>query len=231
MLAGKTALVTGASRGIGLAIAQALLAQGAKVGMLARSPSALQAQAAQLGPDALPLLGDVRDAANLTAAVARLEAEFGGLDILICNAGIGIFASIDQISAADFQAVVETNLYGPFHALQAAIPAFRRRGGGIVINIGSLAAKNPMAGGAAYNASKFGLLGFSQAAMLDLRSENIRVMALLPGSVDTEFSGHAAGSAWKIQPEDVAQAVLYLLSADPRVIPSELELRPTRPPH
>jgi NAD(P)-dependent dehydrogenase (short-subunit alcohol dehydrogenase family) len=137
---------------------------------------------------------------------------------------------VDQISSTDFRSVIETNLYGPFYALQAAIPAFRRRGGGVVINIGSLAAKNPMAGGAAYNASKFGLLGFSQAAMLDLRSENIRVMALLPGSVDTEFSGNLAGSAWKIQPEDVAQAVLYLLSTDPRVIPSELELRPTHPP-
>lgn len=231
MLAGQIALVTGASRGIGEAITRALHSQGVKVGMLARSLAELESLAAELGPDSLPLPGDVRVAGDLKAAVASLEAEFGGLDILVSNAGIGSFAPVDQITPADFQATVETNLYGPFFALQAAIPAFRRRGGGAVINIASLAAKNPMAGGAAYNASKFGLLGFSQAAMLDLRSENIRVMALLPGSVDSGFSGNPTGAAWKIQPSDVAQAVLYLLSSDPRVIPSELELRPTHPPH
>jgi NAD(P)-dependent dehydrogenase (short-subunit alcohol dehydrogenase family) len=125
---------------------------------------------------------------------------------------------------------VQTNLTGAFYATKAAVPAMQKRGGGYIINIASLAAKNAFANGAAYNASKFGLLGFSEAAMLDLRYHGIRVSSILPGSVDTPFAGNSTGAPWKIQPQDVAQAVMYLLQSDPRIIPSQIDLRPSQPP-
>jgi len=220
-------LISGASRGIGRAIAQALVKEGHRVGLLARSEE-VHKVAQELGSLALPLLGDVRRLEDWERAVAQVEAHFDGLDALVNNAGIGIFRPVHELSPVEWREVLETNLTGAFYGIKAAVPALLRRGQGVIINIGSLAGKNAFKEGAAYNASKFGLLGLSQAAMLDLREKGIRVVSILPGSVDTGFAGNTPGQAWKIQPEDVAQAVLYVLSTPSRIIPSEIELRPTQ---
>ncbi|MCS7057437.1 MAG: SDR family oxidoreductase [Meiothermus sp.] len=228
-LRGRVALVTGASSGIGLEIARQLIAHGVKVGLLARSQEKLTQLAAELG-NSLALPADVTRYEEVERAVARLEAHFGGLDYLINNAGIGIFKPVHELSPQEWRQVIDTNLTGPFYATKAAVPAMLRSGGGHIVNIGSMAGKNAFAGGAAYNASKFGLLGFSEAALIDLRYHGIRVSSVLPGSVDTPFAGNPTGAAWKIQPEDVAQAVLYLLQSDPRITVSEVDIRPSQPP-
>lgn len=225
----KIALITGASSGIGEAIAHRLAQEGVKLGLFARNKAKLEAIASRL-PNALALPGDVTQLADLEQAVAKLEAAFGGLDYLINNAGIGIFKPIQELSETDWQQVIATNLTGPFLASKAAIKAMQRRGGGYIINIGSLASKNAFANGAAYNASKFGVLGLSEATMQDLRPLGIRVSSILPGSVDTPFGGNQTGSSWKIQPQDIAQAVAYLLSSDPRIISSQIDIRPSQPP-
>jgi len=222
-------LVTGASSGIGLEVARQLVASGVGVGLFARSQSKLAHIAGELG-NSLALPGDVSRYEDLERAVQQLEARFGGLDFLVNNAGVGIFKPVHELTPEEWQQVLQTNLTGAFYATKAAVPAMQRRGGGYIINIASLAGKNAFANGAAYNASKFGLLGFSEASMLDLRYYGIRVSSILPGSVDTPFAGNSTGASWKIQPQDVAQAVLYLLQSDPRVIPSQIDLRPSQPP-
>lgn len=222
-------MVTGASSGIGLEVARQLVASGVGVGLFARSQSKLAHIAGELG-NSLALPGDVSRYEDLERAVQQLEARFGGLDFLINNAGVGIFKPVHELTPEEWQQVLQTNLTGAFYATKAAVPAMQRRGGGYIINIASLAGKNAFANGAAYNASKFGLLGFSEASMLDLRYYGIRVSSILPGSVDTPFAGNSTGASWKIQPQDVAQAVLYLLQSDPRVIPSQIDLRPSQPP-
>ncbi|RIH88959.1 SDR family oxidoreductase [Calidithermus roseus] len=226
----KVALVTGASEGIGREIARLLVSEGVKVGLLARNRVRLEALATELGERAVALSGDVTQFADLEQAVARLEERFGGLDYLINNAGIGVFKPVQDMGIEEWRAVLETNLTGLFLATKAAVPAMQRRGGGHIVNIGSLAGKNAFAGGSAYNASKFGLIGFSEAIMQDLRYLGIRVSTVLPGSVNTAFGGNSTDAAWKIQPEDVAQAVLYVLRSNPRVMPGQLELRPAQPP-
>lgn len=222
-------MVTGASSGIGLEVARQLVASGVGVGLFARSQSKLAHIAGELG-NSLALPGDVSRYEDLERAVQQLEARFGGLDFLVNNAGVGIFKPVHELTPEEWQQVLQTNLTGAFYATKAAVPAMQRRGGGYIINIASLAGKNAFANGAAYNASKFGLLGFSEASMLDLRYYGIRVSSILPGSVDTPFAGNSTGASWKIQPQDVAQAVLYLLQSDPRVIPSQIDLRPSQPP-
>ncbi|MER3482221.1 MAG: short-chain dehydrogenase [Meiothermus sp.] len=229
MLNGKIALVTGASSGIGVEIARKLSAEGVKVGLFARSEDKLEALVGELG-EATALPGDITRYAEVERAVRRLEDRFGGLDFLINNAGVGLFKPVHELSPEEWHTVLETNLTGPFYATKAAVPAMQKRGGGHIVNIGSLAGKNAFAGGSAYNASKFGLLGFSEASMLDLRYLGIRVSSVLPGSVDTPFGGNPTGASWKIQPEDVAEAVIYVLKSDPRVMPGQLELRPAQPP-
>ncbi len=171
-------------------------------------------------------------AEQIAAATAAVEAETGGrLDGLVNNAGIGLFAPADELAPEDFRRVLETNLLGPFHGLRAAAPAMKRQGRGWIFNIASLAGKNPFARGAAYNASKFGLIGFSEAVMQDLRYDGIRVSCIMPGSVATEFGGVAAsGRDWKILPEDVARIVTDLLAFPARTLPSRVEVRPSRPP-
>jgi len=236
MLKGKVALVTGASRGIGFSIARTLAWEGVRVGLFARNQEQLAEVEQELksaqpnGGEVLSLPGDVTRPQDAERAVAQLEAAFGGLDYLINNAGVGIFKPVQDFSPEEWQQVLETNLSGPFYMTRAAIPALLRRGGGYIINIGSLAGKNAFAGGAAYNASKFGLIGFSEAVMQDLRYYGIRVSTILPGSVDTAFAGNSTGAEWKIQPEDIVEAVRYLLTSNPRTIPSQIELRPSRPP-
>lgn len=236
MLKGKVALVTGASRGIGFSIARALAWEGVQVGLFARNREQLaeveqELKAAQPnGGEVLSLPGDVIRPEDAERAVERLEATFGGLDYLINNAGVGVFKPVQDLSPEEWRQVLETNLSGVFYMTRAAVPALIRRGGGHIINIGSLAGKNAFPGGAAYNASKFGLIGFSEAVVQDLRYQGIRVSTILPGSVDTTFAGNSIGAEWKIQPEDVVEAVRYLLTSNPRSTPSQLDLRPSRPP-
>jgi NAD(P)-dependent dehydrogenase (short-subunit alcohol dehydrogenase family) len=239
-LENKVAVVTGGSRGIGYSIAEALVRHGARVVIgsrnaadLARAANALN----ELAPShAEAVMTDVREYKKVERIMARAEKLFGGLDILVNNAGIGLFRPVDQISPEEWNEVIGTNLTGCFYGVRAAVPRMKRRGGGYIFNISSLAGKNAFAGGSAYNASKFGLNGFSEAAMLDLRYENIRVSYIMPGSVETDF-GHPGEkrergrrSRWMIAPEDVAQAVLDLLGTDPRIMISRVEMRPSQPP-
>ena len=233
---GKVAVVTGSSRGIGYAIAEALVQAGASVTVSARHAEEVSAAAARL--EALGtarVLGvpcDVRRPDAVAELIRRTVAELGGLDILVNNAGVGYFGPVADLPVERWQQTIETNLSGVFYCCREAIPHLRRRGGGWIINIASLAGKNPMAGGTAYNASKFGLVGFSEALLLDVRHDNIRVSCLMPGSVATRFNDHTPGDAdeWKIQPEDIAQVVMDLLEVPARTMPSLVEIRPSRPP-
>ncbi len=235
-LNGKVAIVTGGSRGIGLAIARALLAEGARVAITGRTERSLsQARAAleaagHAGVEALR--ADVRLGADVDRAIEATVARFGGLDILINNAGVGVFANVADMMPEQWSDVIDTNLTGVFHATRAAIPHLRRRGGGSIINISSLAGKNSFAGAAAYCASKAGLNAFSEALMQEVRHDNIRVSYVMPGSVATGFADADAGAGadWKIAPEDVAEIVLDLLHQHPRSLASRVELRPSRPP-
>jgi NAD(P)-dependent dehydrogenase (short-subunit alcohol dehydrogenase family) len=223
----KAALISGASRGIGEATARLLHARGYGVGLLARNGARLEALAREL-PGALPLVGDVRRREDWERAVARMEEAFGGLFALINNAGIGIMKPVAELSEEEVREVLEVNLVGPFLGLKAALPLLLRSRG-VVVNVGSLAGKNAFKGGAAYNASKFGLLGLMGAAMLELREMGVRVVNVLPGSVDTGFAGSPVGEGWKLAPEDVARAILFALEMPERALVSEIELRPTRP--
>jgi len=235
-LTGKVAIVTGGSRGIGLAIARALVAEGVHVAITGRSAAQLAAAAPTIesaGPGAVESLqADVRAYDAVERAVAATVARFGGLDILINNAGVGVFADVASMTPNQWADVIETNLTGPFNACHASLPHMRRRGGGFIINISSLAGKNPFADGAAYCASKAGLNAFSEALMQEVRYDNIRVSYVLPGSVATGFSGRAehAGADWKASSGDVAEVVLNLLRQDPRSLVSRVELRPSKPP-
>jgi len=230
---GQTALVTGASKGIGLAVARALLAEGMNVVMGARDEAALTAAAegaAAAGAGrVLPVTLDVREPASLEAAVAAALSRFGSLDLLVANAGVGARGAIDELDAETWHRVIDTNLTGVFNSVKAVIPALKASRG-MIVTIGSLAGVNFFAGGAAYNASKFGLLGFSQAIMLDLRDHGIRVSTIMPGSVATGFNDRtvSADDAWKIAPEDIAATVLYLLGMPARTLPSKIEVRPAR---
>jgi NAD(P)-dependent dehydrogenase (short-subunit alcohol dehydrogenase family) len=232
----RIAIVTGGTRGIGRAIACALLDAGARVVVCARGKEAvtacLEALGQQWGGRVKGMACDVSRYDQVQSLVDFTLGEYGGLDILVNNAGVGVMGDIAEISPRQWQEVIGTNLTGVYHCCHAAVPILRSRGGGYILNIGSLAGKYGFAGGSAYNASKFGLNGFSEAIMQDLRHDNIRVSTILPGSVNTEFRGHRAGetAGWKLTPEDVAQVVLDLLRHDPRSLPSRVELRPTRPP-
>jgi NAD(P)-dependent dehydrogenase (short-subunit alcohol dehydrogenase family) len=230
-LTGQVALVTGGSRGIGYAIAATLVAHGASVVITGRDAAQLERAAARLGSQAHGVRTDVRNAADAARAVDAAVEKFGGLNVLVNNAGVGLFANVAEMSVADWQQVLETNLNGVFYCCHAALPHLRRRGGGWIINISSLAGKNPFAGGAAYCASKSGLNAFSEALMQEVRYDNIRVSYIMPGSVATGFGGRgASGEAnWKIAPEDVAEIVIDLLKHPARSLPSRIELRPSRP--
>jgi len=234
-LSGQVAVVTGGSRGIGLAIAHALVAEGVNVTVTGRSEAHLSAARPRIegaGHGAVETLqADVRRFDDMRRAVDATVARFGGLDMLINNAGIGVFTGVAAMTPEQWSDVIDTNLTGVFNATHAALPHMQRRGGGFIINISSLAGKNPFADGAAYCASKAGLNAFSEALMQEVRYDNIRVSYVLPGSVSTAFSsGDAAkGADWKIAPEEVADVVLNLLRHDPRSLPSRVELRPSKP--
>jgi len=231
MLRGKVALVTGGSRGIGFAIAQALAKEQASVAITATNQSRIDDAREQLGPAAMASCADVRDYAAVDAVVKRTVEQFGGLDILVNNAGVGLFRSVAEMSLAEWHDIIGTNLTGVFHCSRAALPHLRRRGGGWIINISSLAGDNPFADGAAYCASKAGLNAFSEALMQEVRHEGIRVAYVMPGSVRTQFSGRSPGhDEWKLAPDDVAQVVIDLVKHPGRSLPSRVEIRPARPP-
>jgi 3-oxoacyl-[acyl-carrier protein] reductase len=234
-LHGRVAVVTGGSRGIGLAIARALVADGVQVAITGRSAAHLSSARPKIeaaGPGAVETLqADVRNHDDVRRAVDAAAARFGGLDILINNAGVGIFNDVASMTQAQWAEVIDTNLTGVFNACHAALPHLRRRGGGFIINISSLAGKNPFANGAAYCASKSGLNAFSEALMQEVRFDDIRVSYVMPGSVATAFSSgdEAKGADWKIRPEEVAEVVVNLLRHDSRSLPSRVELRPSKP--
>ena len=232
---GQVALVTGGSRGIGLAIAKSLIAEGVQVAVTGRDAAHLSAARPQLdaaGPSSVETLqADVRSYEDVKRAVDATVARFGGLDILVNNAGVGIFKDVASMTPEEWSEVIDTNLTGVFHACHAALPHLRRRGGGFIVNISSLAGKNPFADAAAYCASKFGLNGFSEALMQEVRYDNIRVSYVMPGSVATGFSSGDAsrGADWKISADEVAEVVVNLLRHNPRSLPSCVELRPSKP--
>ena len=235
MAESRVALVTGGTRGIGEAIARRLAADGFVVFVSGRTEESTSAALARFAKGGLAIRGFAADARReqdqkrLVESVAR---EAGRLDVLVNNAGIGHFEPVDRLAPERFREVLETNLFGPYYAIHYAAPLMKANGGGFVVNIASLASVNAFAGGAAYNASKFGLLGFSEAAMLDLRHDGIRIAAVLPGSVATEF-GHSHGNrdlSWMLTAEDVAEAVADLVRFPNRAIPSRIDLRPSKPP-
>lgn len=231
----KVALVTGGSKGIGLAVAEAMVRAGMNVAITARNDREVEGAAARLqeaGPGScMGIVCDVRDFEQQRSSVDRTVTAYGGLDAVIANAGVGRFDPVDEMSIEDWHAVLDTNLTGVFYTVKASVAELKKRQG-YLITIGSLAGANFFAGGSAYNASKFGLAGFSQAAMLDLRRHGVKVSTIMPGSVATHFGGSAPspGEDWKIQSEDIGEMVTYLLSVPERTLPSKIEVRPSRPP-
>jgi NAD(P)-dependent dehydrogenase (short-subunit alcohol dehydrogenase family) len=234
-LRGNVAFVTGGSRGIGLAIARALVADGVHVAITGRSAAHLSSARPKIeaaGPGSVETLqADVRHHDDVQRAIDATVARFGGLDFVINNAGVGIFSDLASMTLQQWAEVIDTNLTGVFNTCHAALPHLRRRGGGFIVNISSLAGKNPFANGAAYCASKAGLNALSEALMQEVRYDDIRVSYVMPGSVATGFSSgdESKGADWKIAPEDVADVVLNLLRHDPRSLPSRVELRPSKP--
>jgi 3-oxoacyl-[acyl-carrier protein] reductase len=230
-LKGTVALVTGGSRGIGFAIAKAVVSSGAAVVITGRDRAELDRAQGELGGSAFGVAADARNAAAVEAAVRQAVERFGGIDVLVNNAGIGLFRNVAEMSIAEWQDTIDTNLTGVFYYCHAAIPHLRTRGGGWIVNISSLAGKNPFIGGAAYCASKAGLNAFTEALMQEVRYDNIRVTIVMPGSVATGFGRSGTDRPdWKIQPEDVGQLVVDLLLMPPRSLPSRVELRPSKPP-
>ncbi len=236
-LKGKSAIVTGSTKGIGRAIAEALAREGMNVCVSGRKAEEVEATVAELtdAGGAGSMTGavcDVRDYEEVQALVAHAVSEMGGVDVLVNNAGIGIFKRVDETSPEEFRAVLETNLFGVFYCCREAIPQMKERGGGYIINISSLAGTNAHPQMSAYNASKFALNGFSEALMQEVRHDGIKVSYIMPGSVNTYFGGDEPNDAksWQLQSEDIAQVVLDLLRHDERSLPSRVEIRPSRPP-
>jgi len=231
----QVAIVTGGTKGIGRATAEQLLELGAKVVICARSEAGVSR--ALMGIEALypgKIAGiscDVSQYEQVVRLVKFTVDRFGKITTLINNAGVGHFVNVSEMTPQQWREVIDTNLTGVFYCCHEVIPHMKKTGGGYIINISSLAGKNPFKGGTAYNASKFGLNGFSEAMMQDVRYDNIRVSYIMPGSVDTEF-GHnpSPGSSWKLSAGDVAQVVVDLLKHDPRSLPSCVEIRPSKPP-
>ncbi len=224
------AIVTGGARGIGRAITESLLDAGASVAICGKSAASLDRALAELSPKG-PVIGRVTDVGNpdqVASFFTFVDDHFPSLDILVNNAGVGLFAPVAELSIEQWRTTLDTNLSGAFYCSHAALPRLRKNGSGYIINISSLAGKNAFAGGSAYNASKFGLNGFSEAMMLDYRNDNIRVSEILPGSVSTTF-GSAGTADWKIATEDVAALVITLLRMPARTLVSRMEVRPSRP--
>ena len=232
----KVAVVTGGSRGIGFAIARALVERGASVTITGTKEKPLMTASRELesaarGGAVMAQTADVRKYEDVERALNAAASRFGGIDVLVNNAGVGVFTSVEHMSVEQWHDVIETNLTGVFYCCRAALPHLRKRGGGWIINISSLSGKNAFADGAAYCASKSGLNAFSESLMQEVRHEGIRVAYVMPGSVKTGFSGQTpSGEDWKLAPEDVAEVVIDLLAHPSRSLPSRVEIRPARPP-
>lgn len=232
-LSGKVAYITGGSKGIGYGVAKILLENGMKVAITSRTLEAAQQAAKSLSDDeskVLALASDVSSMASEMKAIQNVLDKFGQLDVLVANAGVGHFANIESLSEEDWKATIDTNLTGVFNSVKASIEALKKTKG-YIITIASLAGTNFFVNGSAYNASKFGLVGFTQAIMLDLRQYGIKVTTIMPGSVATNFGDQTPteADAWKIQPEDIGQMATDLLNMNPRTLPSKIEVRPTIP--
>jgi 3-oxoacyl-[acyl-carrier protein] reductase len=231
----KTVLITGGTRGIGLGVAHMLLEAGYKVAITGRLETSLSpvlpALQAKYPGKVLGMVADVRNYEEQAEAVKQIIETWGALDILVANAGVGYFADIEEMDIERWRETIDINLTGVFYSVKACLEALKRQKG-YVITIASLAGANFFARGAAYNASKFGLVGFTQAIMLDLRKHGIKTTTIMPGSVSTEFNNHVPGPAdvWKIQPEDIGQMILDLLNMPARTLPSKIEVRPSFPP-
>lgn len=235
-LKGKLAIVTGGTRGIGRAIAERLLQDGAAVAICGRDAEGVAravSEMSELGR-VFGAPADVSDVESVRAFFEAVDREFGGLDILVNNAGQGFYKKVADMTPEEWHRNIDLNLNGAFYCAHEALARFLPRGGGFIVNISSLAGRNAFSGGAAYNASKFGLNGFTEALMLDHRLDNVRVSSIMPGSVDTEFSGTPGkpgteDTGWKIAPEDIAEAVSMVLRMPARTMVSRVEIRPSRP--
>jgi 3-oxoacyl-[acyl-carrier protein] reductase len=230
----KTVLITGGSKGIGYGVAEALIKEQANVAITGRSKEAVEDAARQLNSlgkgEAIGIVADVRKADDQQKAVDSVLKKWGKLDVLVANAGVGYFSSIETLTAEQWHETIDTNLTGVFYSIKACLPALKQSKG-YIITMASLAGTNFFANASAYNASKFGLVGFTQAVMLDVRSYGIKVSTIMPGSVSTHFNNHTPSpeDAWKIQPEDIGQIVIDLLKMNPRTLPSKIEVRPSIP--
>ncbi len=227
---GKVAYITGGTKGIGLGIAKSLVENGLKVAISGRNIDDVEKARHYLGnQNVLAIQSDVRHFEDEQNAIEQIISAFGRLDIVIANAGLGKFAPVDELSLKDWNAMIDTNLTGVFHTIKASVEALKVSKG-YYISIASLAGTNFFANGAGYNASKFGVVGFTQAAMLDLRNYDIKCTTIMPGSVTSNFNDHVPNSedGWKIQPEDLGQMVVDLLKMNPNVLPSKIEVRPTK---
>lgn len=231
-LTDKIAYITGGSKGIGLGVAKKLLEEGMKVAISGRNKSSLDTAVQQLGggPNVLALVSDVTKLENEQNAVAKIIEKWGKLDVVLANAGVGHFAPIDELSEKDWHQMIDINLNGVFHTLKASVDQLKNSKG-YYITLASLAGTNFFATAAGYNATKFGVVGFTQAVMLDLRKYDIKVSTIMPGSVATHFNNNEPSpkDAWKIQPEDIGELVIDLLKMHPRTLPSKIEVRPSRP--
>lgn len=238
-LNGKVAVVTGGTRGIGRAIVERLLAEGVHVALCGTRQKAVDEAVARLSPRGrvFGMAADVSKIDDVRRFIAAAHAQFGALHILVNNAGAGAFASVAQLTPEAWDKMIALNLSGVHYCCHEILPIFKQSGGGDVVNIGSLAGVNAFAGGAGYNASKFGLVGYSEAMMLDHRHDGVRVSLIMPGSVDTDFGSTGAASEtarprieWKIAPEDIADIVVSVLKMPGRTTVSRVEVRPSRPP-
>lgn len=232
-LTGKVAYITGGSKGIGFGIAKALLEKGMRVAISGRHLTSVQEAAASLTKDSSKILALASDVSSMSSeinAVRSVADHFGKLDVLVANAGVGHFAAIDVLTEEQWKETIDTNLTGVFNCVKASIEQLKQSQG-YIISIASLAGTNFFESASAYNASKFGLVGFTQAIMLDLRKYGIKVSTIMPGSVATNFANHVPSDAdaWKIQPEDIGELVVDLLSMNPRTLPSKIEVRPSMP--
>lgn len=234
-LKNKVAFVTGGSKGIGYGIAEALSNLGVRVAITSRKGPEAEKAAKDITAngkgEVIGLEADVRSFESQKKAIEQVVEKWGQLDVLVANAGIGHFGSIEDLTPEQWQQTIDTNLTGVFYSIKAAVPALKKSEG-YVFTISSLAGTNFFAGGAAYNASKFGVTGFTQAVMLDLRNYGIKVTTIMPGSVATHFNDHEPSEedAWKIQKEDIGELVVDLLKMNQRALPSKIEIRPTTPP-
>jgi NAD(P)-dependent dehydrogenase (short-subunit alcohol dehydrogenase family) len=231
-LTGKVAIVTGSTKGIGRAIAERMVNEGANVVVTARTRDDVESVAEHLGDNALGVVCDVSDPGSCRDLVEETVEHFGQLDVLVNNAGLGIFKPISDMSVEEWRRQVDVNLGGVFYCSKAALPHLSASGDGYIINVGSLASRNTFAGGTGYNASKFGLLGMTEAMMLDVRYDDVRVSIVMPGSVNTPFNDHevAPERGWKLEPDDCALAVMQLLEYPKEAHVSRIEMRPAQPP-